>query len=301
MLSLRATRRASRAERARALRATNVNTQGVIMPHPTEAACLNHTSLSPDKPLHPGLETVCAVCSGILSGTASRFGALLNGVRTLDRKASELFEPRDERPRQAAEALHALLPLPETGSLLHFEAGDGAFLEAFHTLRPGWELSATESGDAFMELIRKDFLRSAHNGDYRDADIAQHYDLIVVTRPLDELARPLHAVRWLSRRLAPNGILYLWQPAPARTDTSLCGAVHGLAIRVTHLNTLCKAAGLSVGEVSTEGHAVRLCARKNGEAPARSAGSPSLRASDGNASPFRERKPHDSDPSEKKG
>ena len=179
------------------------------MPHPTEAACLNRTGLSPDKPSHPGLETAYAVCSGILSGTAFRFGALLNGIRTLDRRASAFFAPQDERPRQAVEALHALLSLPETGSLLHFEAGDGAFLEAFHALRPRWDLSATESGDAFMELIRKDFLRAAHNGDYREADIARRYDLIAVTRPLDELAKPLHVVRWLSRHLAPSGVLYL--------------------------------------------------------------------------------------------
>lgn len=131
------------------------------MPHPTEVACLNRTGLSPDKPSHPGLETAYAVCSGILSETAFRFGALLNGIRTLDRRASAFFAPQDERPRQAVEALHALLSLPETGSLLHFEAGDGAFLEAFHALRPRWDLSATESGDAFMELIRKDFLRAA--------------------------------------------------------------------------------------------------------------------------------------------
>ena len=46
------------------------------MPHPTEVACLNRTGLSPDKPSHPGLETAYAVCSGILSGTAFRYGAL---------------------------------------------------------------------------------------------------------------------------------------------------------------------------------------------------------------------------------
>ena len=284
----------------RALRGANVNSTGVTMPHPTEVACLNRTGLSPDKPSHPGLETAYAVCSGILSGTAFRFGALLNGIRTLDRRASAFFAPQDERPRQAVEALHALLSLPETGSLLHFEAGDGAFLEAFHALRPRWDLSATESGDAFMELIRKDFLRAAHNGDYREADIARRYDLIAVTRPLDELAKPLHVVRWLSRHLAPSGVLYLWQPAPARTDASLCGAVHGLTIRVTHLNTLCKAAGLSVGELATEGHAIRLCARNNAAAPGASTGSSSLRASGAGGSPSPGR-PHASDSSEKKG
>ena len=74
-----------------------------------------------------------------------------------------------DHPQQAAKQLETLLRLPETGTLLHFEAGDGGFLEAFHAARPGWELSAIESGDAFMRLLKKAFLRSAYNADYRDA------------------------------------------------------------------------------------------------------------------------------------
>ena len=83
--------------------------------------------------------------------------------------------------------------------LLHFEAGDGGFLEAFHAARPGWELSAIESGDAFMRLLKKAFLRSAYNADYRDADIASRFHIIAVTKPLDEVEKPLNAVQMCIR------------------------------------------------------------------------------------------------------
>lgn len=148
-----------------------------------------------------------------------------------------------DHPQQAAKQLETLLRLPETGTLLHFEAGDGGFLEAFHAARPGWELSAIESGDAFMRLLKKAFLRSAYNADYRDADIVSRFDIIAVTKPLDEVEKPLNAVRWLSRRLADNGTLFLWQPA-LRMGTGL--SLHGLPIRIANLTALCKTAGLSV-------------------------------------------------------
>lgn len=106
----------------------------------------------------------------ILSGIKSRFGALARYVAALDEKAAARLSAADH-PHQAVKRLETLLPLPETGTLLHFEAGDGGFLEAFHAARPGWELSAIESGDAFMRLLKKAFLRSAYNADYRDADL----------------------------------------------------------------------------------------------------------------------------------
>ena len=197
----------------------------------------------------------------ILSGIKSRFGALARYVAALDEKAAARLSAA-AHPHQAVKRLETLLPLPETGTLLHFEAGDGGFLEAFHAARPGWELSAIESGDAFMRLLKKAFLRSAYNADYRDADIVSRFDIIAVTKPLDEVEKPLNAVRWLSRRLADNGTLFLWQPA-LRMGTGL--SLHGLPIRIANLTALCKAAGLSVDTITTEGDVVCLCARNTSQ------------------------------------
>ena len=109
-----------------------------------------------------------------------------------------------------------------------------------------------------MRLLKKGFLRSAYNADYHDADIASRFDIIAVTKPLDEMVKPLNAVRWLSRRLAGNGTLFLWQPTPLiGAGLSLCG----LPIRIANLTALCKAAGLSVGTITMEGNAICLCAR----------------------------------------
>ena len=237
------------------------------MPHPTiHAVCLASSG-----------RALSGTCSGpaafvnnrkktsphesILSGIKSRFGALARYVAAPDEKAAARLSAADH-PHQAVKQLETLLPLPETGTLLHFEAGDGGFLEAFHAARPGWELSAIESGDAFMRLLKKAFLRSAYNADYRDADIASRFHIIAVTKPLDEVEKPLNAVRWLSRRLADNGTLFLWQPA-LRMGTGL--SLHGLPIRIANLTALCKAAGLSVDTITTEGDVVCLCARNTSQ------------------------------------
>ena len=192
------------------------------MPHPTiHAVCLassgralSGTCSGPAAFVNNRKKT--SLHESILSGIKARFGALARYAAALDEKAAARLSAADH-PQQAAKQLETLLRLPETGTLLHFEAGDGGFLEAFHAARPGWKLSAIESGDAFMRLLKKAFLRSAYNADYRDADIVSRFDIIAVTKPLDEVEKPLNAVRWLSRRLADNGTLSLpAQPAPPR-------------------------------------------------------------------------------------
>ena len=87
------------------------------------------------------------------------------------------------------------------------------------------------------------------------------FHIIAVTKPLDEVEKPLNAVRWLSRRLADNGTLFLWQPA-LRMGTGL--SLHGLPIRIANLTALCKAAGLSMDTITTEGD-VCLCARNTSQ------------------------------------
>ena len=194
---------------------------------------------------HPTIHAVCLASSGrALSGTCSGPAAFVN-----NRKKTSLHESilSGIKARFGALARYAAALDEKTAARL-----------SFHAARPGWELSAIESGDAFMRLLKKAFLRSAYNADYRDADIVSRFDIIAVTKPLDEVEKPLNAVRWLSRRLADNGTLFLWQPA-LRMGTGL--SLHGLPIRIANLTALCKTAGLSVDTITTEGEVVCLCAR----------------------------------------
>lgn len=204
------------------------------------------------------LEAFRAACSRHFSGAVRRVDALLHGSNALGCKVPA----EGNEPVAAASHLINTLSLPETGALLHFQAGDGGFLEGFHALRPQWELSAIESGADFMKLLDKSFLTSAYNAGYRDADVSRAFDVIAVTKPLDAVDKPLEALRWLQRRLAEGGALYLLQPPCARSGFSLCGAAHGMKLRIAGLVTLCKAAGLSIGQLDTQGEAIRLCARK---------------------------------------
>ena len=135
------------------------------MPHPTiHAVCLASSG-----------RARCGTCSGpaafvnnrkktslhesILSGIKARFGALARYAAALDEKAAARLSAADH-PQQAAKQLETLLRLPETGTLLHFEAGDGGFLEAFHAARPGWEHTGIDSVLAFMRITEKTFQRT---------------------------------------------------------------------------------------------------------------------------------------------
>ena len=205
------------------------------------------------------LKAFRTACSRNLSGAARRLDALLRGLGALDGKA-----PSAEAYRPEATARHLVdtRSLPEKGALLHFQAGDGGFLEGFHALRPQWELSAIESGADFMKLLDKEFLTAACNAGYRDADLSRAFDDIVVTKPLDTVDKPLEALRWLCRRLAEGGTFYCHQPPCIRSGFSLCGAAHGMKLRIANLVTLCQAAGLSIEYLDTQDEAIRLCALK---------------------------------------
>ena len=192
----------------------------------------------------------------ILSGIKARFGALARYAAALDEKSGARLSAADH-PQQAAKQLETLLRLPETGTLLHFEAGTAVFWKPFTPRGPAGNFRPSNPATRSCGCS-KAFLRSAYNADYRDADIVSRFDIIAVTKPLDEVEKPLNAVRWLSRRLADNGTLFLWQPA-LRMGTGL--SLHGLPIRIANLTALCKTAGLSVDTITTEGEVVCLCAR----------------------------------------
>ena len=99
------------------------------MPHPTiHAVCLassgralSGTCSGPAAFVNNRKKT--SLHESILSGIKARFGALARYAAALDEKAAARLSAADH-PQQAAKQLETLLRLPETGTLLHFEAGD---------------------------------------------------------------------------------------------------------------------------------------------------------------------------------
>ena len=121
------------------------------MPHPTEVACLNRTGLSRTSPSRiPGLEAAYAVCSRHpFRFPAFRFGALLNNIRTLDRRASAFFTPSNPGAPSGRRSPARSLPAKPVPCCI-FEAGDGAFLGLRPCVR-AQDLSAPNPA-TFMEL-----------------------------------------------------------------------------------------------------------------------------------------------------
>ena len=97
------------------------------MPHPTiHAVCLassgralSGTCSGPAAFVNNRKKT--SLHESILSGIKARFGALARYAAALDEKAAARLSAADH-PQQAAKQLETLLRLPETGTLLHFEA-----------------------------------------------------------------------------------------------------------------------------------------------------------------------------------
>lgn len=117
------------------------------MPHPTiHAVCLassgralSGTCSGPAAFVNNRKKT--SLHESILSGIKARFGALARYAAALDEKAAARLSAADH-PQQAAKQLETLLRLPETGTLLHFEAGDDGTLFLWQpALRMGTGLS----------------------------------------------------------------------------------------------------------------------------------------------------------------
>ncbi len=148
--------------------------------------------------------------------------------------------------RRALETFMGMADIAQTGSLLDFGAGTGAFLKEFVTEYPGWQVSAIEPGDGHKQLAEIPGLKDAYNAPYYTLEIKDTFDAVVVTSVLEHVADPLGALRWIYDRLKPGGMLIMQHPNFEHLPGDLFCADHINKLTVPHTRALCECAGFEV-------------------------------------------------------
>jgi len=140
----------------------------------------------------------------------------------------------------------SLAEVPEKGAILDCGAGTGAFLQAFRTARPQWELAGIEPGGGFARLADRLPLAEAYNQPYYDVKLERKFDLVASLAVLEHVADPLGALKWMRQRLSPNGKLLLQLPNFAKLPGDLFCADHINKMTVPHTRLLAEHAGFEL-------------------------------------------------------
>ena len=140
--------------------------------------------------------------------------------------------------------------LAQTGRLLDYGCGKGAFVSAFSTLRPDWQLVGTdidESNRLPVEAIANTTYVAAADG-----TINGDYDLITLSHVLEHLVDPLGTLQSFINHLRPNGYVFIQVPNLATNPFDLGVVDHCHHFTPDTLKWLIQQAGFSVIVCSTD-------------------------------------------------
>lgn len=155
---------------------------------------------------------------------------------------------KDVKPLQqrTLQTFMEMYDFPEQGSLLDFGAGNGSFLRHFRQHFPKWELSGLEPKDDFYELTADLPLKHACNRPYYECGIDEAFDMVIVMSVLEHVPNPLTALRWISDRVKPGGVLLMRHPNFANLPGDLFCADHISKMTIPHTRQLVEHAGFEV-------------------------------------------------------
>lgn len=140
--------------------------------------------------------------------------------------------------------------LAQTGRLLDYGCGKGAFVSAFSTLRPDWQLVGTdidESNRLPVEAIANTTYVAAADG-----TISGEYDLITLSHVLEHLVDPLGTLQSFINHLQPDGYVFIQVPNLATNPFDLGVVDHCHHFTPDTLRWLVQHAGFSVVTCSTD-------------------------------------------------
>jgi len=194
------------------------------------------------------LENCCCTQCGFIYNAAGFRGIeeTLYNVEAWKPKPQVKSFKTDVKSQQerALEIFKNLVTLPESGTILDFGAGTGAFLRAFHEDFPMWEMTAIEPGAGYAMFADQLPLKQSYNAPFYTLDIPECFDAIVVMSVLEHIANPLEALLWIRKRLAPGGILLMQHPNFAKLPGDLFCADHLNKLTIPYMRALCAHARL---------------------------------------------------------
>ena len=100
-----------------------------------------------------------------------------------------------------------------SGEALDIGCGKGAFLRAFHRLRPGWRCAGVEPSTEEAALARRETPFEIHEGMFGDVPLGRgRFDLVTIMHVLEHVSRPSAVVQQIRDILAPGGLLFVEVP-----------------------------------------------------------------------------------------
>jgi SAM-dependent methyltransferase len=135
--------------------------------------------------------------------------------------------------------------LPETGALLDIGCGNGAFLQAYGTVHPGWQMTGLEL-DARNKLAVESIpgVTHLHVGPIDSLD--RKFDLIVMVHALEHIPGPTAFLRCVAGKLNPGGRLLIQVPDLLTSPFDLLIADHCSHFSAMTLERVLRAAGYEV-------------------------------------------------------
>lgn len=198
----------------------------------------------------------CAVCGFIWNAEGLRHGQEIMFDTGVQKPKPQIvsFAKGQVKPLQqrTLETFIALADIPESGSMLDFGAGYGAFLRHFHEAYPKWTLSGIEPKDDFPDQVADLPMAGAYNRPYNELDLDAVFDMIVVMSVLEHVPDPLHALNWIYDRLKPGGLILMRHPDFAKLPGDLFCADHISKMTVPHTRQLVEHAGFEVLNENSE-------------------------------------------------
>ncbi len=166
---------------------------------------------------------VCRQCGTIQKPPDARWRADVSLIyrqydmfhQATGRAEQAVFDNKAGAPlRRSAVVLKRLLearPLPPKGRALDVGCGNGPTLRALSDLVPAWELYGYEMSDANLSILAAiPRFRRLYMGELDD--IADSFDLIVLSQSLEHVFDPIATLTTLRRKLAPGGVLLVQVP-----------------------------------------------------------------------------------------
>ena len=146
----------------------------------------------------------------------------------------------------------SVINLPQQGSALDFGCGSGVMLKALSDSLPGWSLDGYDLDDrALNQLEAIPHFREHYSGSIRE--IKSTYDLITLMHSLEHFDRdPVEELQHISKRLQPNGLLFVEVPNIDQNLFDVLVADHLFHFDKSSLTRVAQRAGFSPKLITNE-------------------------------------------------
>lgn len=157
----------------------------------------------------------------------------------------------ESRSQKIVQWLASNYTLLKTGKLLDVGCGNGAFLKAFGTHYPGWQMNGLELDDRNRRVIEMiPGVDSLHVG--RVESLKKLFDLIVLIHSLEHIPNPICFFKSITKRLNPGGLLLIEVPNLETSPFDILIADHCTHFTENILKWVVESSGLQTVTITSD-------------------------------------------------